>query len=182
MRLLRFFICLLLIAPLAAGSGTAGAAAGASSDDKTSEIVHKYALLLGVDDSVICNPQLYMVIDEWMGTPYKYGGNSKTGADCSGFVGQVMKHFSSAPLPRSASGMSEVVTLKKKEDLQEGDLVFFNLRDIPNKHVGIYLHNGWFVHSSSYRGVGVTLNNLGAENYKRRFSKCGSIELDKVTE
>ncbi len=146
------------------------------SDCQGNAVVQKYARLLDVNDSVIFNPQLYMIIDEWIGTPYKSGGNTKKGTDCSGFVGQVMKSFTTTYLPRSASDMSKIVKLKDMSELQEGDLVFFNLRNIPNKHVGIYLHNGWFVHSSSYKGIGVTLSNLNAPNYKRRFSKCGSIE------
>lgn len=137
-------------------------------------IIEKYVTQLGISDSLINNPYLYVLIDEWIGTKYKYGGNSKSGTDCSGFVGQILKHFTDATYPRSAAGMSQVVEVKKKEDLQEGDLVFFNLRNIPNKHVGIYLHNGYFVHASSVNGV--TISNLNATTYLKRFSKCGSIK------
>src|SRR5688572_27253760 len=51
-----------------------------------SQLKKKYAGLLGVPESEITNVNLYRFIDEWYGTPYKYGGKSKSGVDCSGFV------------------------------------------------------------------------------------------------
>ena len=141
--------------------------------DKIDIIVEKYAEKLGVSNAAIQCPYLYVLIDEWIGTPYKYAGNDKRGVDCSGFVGQILKNFTDAKLPRSAAGMADAVTTKQKKDLKEGDLVFFHLRNIRNKHVGIYLHNGWFVHASTINGV--TLNNLNAGTYQHRYSKCGSV-------
>ncbi|MDR2886140.1 MAG: C40 family peptidase [Rikenellaceae bacterium] len=164
------------VAAVAVRQAADTAAVAPALDPATEAIVRKYAARLGVSDSLIHNPVLYVIIDEWMGAPYKYGGNTKKGTDCSGFVGQIMKHFTTSTLPRSAAEMAKTVTLKPAGELQEGDLVFFSYGKKPVGHVGIYLQNGWFVHASSYRGGGVILSNLHGSTYSRRFCKCGSVQ------
>jgi len=96
--------------------------------------------------------KLYRQYYAWKGTPYRYGGLSKNGVDCSGFVHQTYKKLFKITLPRQTK--SQVTQGKRVyiNQLRAGDLVFFktgwNVR-----HVGIYLEKGKFVHASSSKGV-----------------------------
>src|SRR5690606_10912420 len=90
----------------------------------------------------------------WRGVPYKYGGNSKAGVDCSGFTVQLYQTIYQQPIARTAAQQFRTVKLRKKfKKLNEGDLVFFDDHKGRVSHVGIYLCNGFFVHSSTQRGV-----------------------------
>lgn len=88
----------------------------------------------------------------WIGTPYRYGGSSKSGVDCSGFVMQIYKEVRGMYLPHKASKMYDMGKSVSRSDLREGDLVFFgSFWEID--HVGIYLSGDRFVHASSSKGV-----------------------------
>lgn len=108
----------------------------------------------------IAFPDMYVYAYDWLNTPYRYGGNSKNGIDCSRFV---MRVYNEA-LGIEANGTSRQLFQQgrkiDKSDLREGDLVFFKTRGNSISHVGIYLHKGKFVHASSSQGVMVSsLNN-----------------------
>lgn len=92
-------------------------------------------------------------IDEWLGTPYKYGGTTKKGVDCSGLVNAVYLAVYDVKLPRTSKDIYAFCKHIKMEDLQEGDLIFFNYNGKGISHVGIYLDNGKYVHASSQKGV-----------------------------
>ena len=141
-------------------------------------IVKHFAKQMNVSDTILHVPELYVVIHEWIGTPYKYGRSDKKGTDCSGFVRNIYLPLCGEELPRSASDMAKIIHSKPVADLAEGDLVFFNYYGRTNAHVGIYLQNGWFVHASTFRGV--TLNNLHSSYYKQRFSKGGSLKQGEL--
>lgn len=147
----------------------------ASKPKKT--LLESYASQMNVSVSKLKLQKLYAVIDQWMGVPYKYAGNTQKGVDCSGFVAQVYRVFTSKPLPRSSSELAKVVVTKPVAKLQEGDLVFFNY-DGKNSHVGIYLQNGWFVHASTVKGV--VLSDLNASYYKVKFSKGGPLKIGSL--
>lgn len=91
-------------------------------------------------------------IDSWMGTPYVYGGVSKSGVDCSGFTQAVYRSID-IEIPRRASRQAAAARAVSRGDLRYGDLVFFNTSGSGISHCGIYLGNGEFVHASSSRGV-----------------------------
>lgn len=102
--------------------------------------------------------------DRWLGTPYRFGGVSRKGIDCSGLVMQMYKKLFNIRLPRSTSRQARVGTIVSRGQWQPGDLVFFR----PPKrarHVGIYLGGGEFVHTSSSRGVMISHMD---ENYWRK--------------
>lgn len=139
------------------------------------QVLALYAQKLSVSDSVFRVPSLYLIIDEWLGTPYRYGRNDKRGTDCSGLIGKIFSNFFPDALPRSAAGMSAVIDSKPIDELKEGDLVFFNYYGRRNSHVGLYLQNGWFIHASNVNGV--TLNNLHSDYYRKRFSKGGPLKI-----
>ncbi len=103
----------------------------------------------------------------YINTPYKWGGNDPwKGIDCSGFVkyltGPIMN------LPRTASEQAKVgQSIYKLEDLIAGDrLYFWDSRRGKIGHTGMYLGNGYFVHSSSGKG-GVSTDYLGAEKWRK---------------
>ncbi|MBM3204103.1 NlpC/P60 family protein [Candidatus Woesearchaeota archaeon] len=86
------------------------------------------------------------------GTPYRWGKESPTeGFDCSGFVQHVFSRHGTR-LPRTARQMANHLHPIDQHTRQPGDLVFFNTTGEPFSHVGIYVGNGAFVHSSSVRG------------------------------
>ena len=87
-----------------------------------------------------------------IGIKYRGGGTTKAGFDCSGFVGYVYKDLGIS-LPRSSSGMYATGTKVKKDELASGDLVFFNTSGKGVSHVGIYIGDGKFIHSSTSKGV-----------------------------
>ncbi|MDR2581334.1 MAG: C40 family peptidase [Fibromonadaceae bacterium] len=95
------------------------------------------------------------VLSPWLGTPYLYGGNTKKGTDCSGFVSSVYLEKEGFRLPRTSAEQFKVGSHISKRNLKISDLVFFGERGRVN-HVGIYVGKGNFIHSSSSRGVIVT--------------------------
>jgi cell wall-associated NlpC family hydrolase len=93
------------------------------------------------------------------GTPYVWGGESpEEGFDCSGFVQHVFQRHG-IRLPRTARQMAGALPSLDSRSRQPGDLVFFNTTGEPYSHVGIYIGNNAFVHSSSARG-GVIVSSL----------------------
>lgn len=92
---------------------------------------------------------------EWAGVPHRTGGMSKKGVDCSALVYITFKQRLGLELPRSAAAQARVGEAVAKDALRPGDLVFFRTQWI-NRHVGIYLGEGKFMHVSSKRGVMVS--------------------------
>lgn len=103
----------------------------------------------------------------YLGAPYKYGGNSKDGVDCSGFTCNVYSSAVKRLLPRSTKEQYQTGVPVGKSDLQFGDLVFFNTAGHNPSHVGIYIEDDLFVHASVVSGV--TISSLESTYYKNRF-------------
>ncbi|MFS0688564.1 C40 family peptidase [Sporosarcina sp. 179-K 8C2 HS] len=93
-----------------------------------------------------------------VGIKYAYGGTTTAGFDCSGYVNYVFKQHG-INLSRTSSGMYASGTKVDKSDLEEGDLVFFNTSGKGVSHVGIYIGDGEFAHSSSSKGVSIAKLN-----------------------
>lgn len=94
----------------------------------------------------------------WLGTPYKYGGSTKKGVDCSGLVMQLYKEVRGKSMPHHAADLYKGGSKVSRDDLREGDLVFFgSMWKID--HVGIYLKGDRFVHASSSKGVMISPMN-----------------------
>ena len=141
-----------------------------------SSLQFKYAQLLNRNVELVTNTSLIGFIDEWWGTKYRFGGTTKKGIDCSSFTGLLMGSVFGFTLPRTARQQYAACSKLKKDDMLEGDLVFFNTRGGVS-HVGIYLGDGFFVHSSS--SAGVTINSLNENYYSRKFIGGGRIENDQ---
>lgn len=98
--------------------------------------------------------ELIQVASQYKGIPYRYGGTTTAGFDCSGYTSFVFKQLGIS-LPRTSAGQYGVGTAVSKANLQVGDLVFFNTSGRGVSHVGIYIGSNNFIHSSSSKGVSV---------------------------
>jgi len=105
-----------------------------------------------------------------LGSPYKLGGTDpEKGIDCSGFVRHVYKKTEDIELPHSARAISQNGEVVGKDQLQPGDLVFFNTLRKPYSHVGIYAGDGKFVHATSSRSKQVMVSDMNQSYWARRF-------------
>lgn len=129
---------------------------------------------LGLKCSDDDNAALYEEVNAWLGVPYRYGGTDRNGIDCSAFVGTVYKDVYGMTLHRSANDMLRDVTLISKEQLKEGDIVFFTNSKGKVSHVGIYLKDGLFAHSSTSNGVSVS--RLEDTYWSRHFYRGGRVK------
>jgi hypothetical protein len=132
----------------------------------------KYAIQLNVPVETLTNASLYNLIDEWWSTPYRLGGTTKKGIDCSAFVQTLMLGVFAVQLPRTAREQRTASTKIETEEMREGDLVFFNTRGRVS-HVGVYLHNHKFVHASTSGGV--MISDLNEDYWRRKFIGAGRI-------
>ena len=111
--------------------------------------------------------QIVQMAQQYMGTPYAWGGSSPGGFDCSGFIYYIYSQFGIS-LPRMSDGQFEVGRAISGDNLLPGDLVFFTTYEPGASHVGIYLGGGRFIHASSAAGE-VTITPLGKSYYQERY-------------
>lgn len=113
-----------------------------------------------------------------LGTPYRYGGNSrKSGFDCSGFVNYVYKQELGIELPRNTQGLLKMdAPVIARTDLEPGDLILFNDRGRGRvSHVGIYMGDDQFIHSSSSRSGGVRIDKLSSRYWNASYLQAKRI-------
>ncbi len=115
---------------------------------------------------------LNQAVDEWIGTPYKWGGTTKSGADCSGFALRIYEDVYNKSLPgRRVEDFLQSVSFVSQTEAQPGDLVFFRMKGRRVDHVGIYLGNNAFAHASTSKGV--IINSLSDAYYQKKMFKIG---------
>ncbi len=107
----------------------------------------------------------------WMNTPYKLGGNTKEGIDCSGFVQIVYDKVYHKNIPRTSKKQFEQCTKVSANKLKEGDLVFFKFNKKEVSHVGVFLNESNFVHASVSKGV--MISSLTEKYYAKAFVSGG---------
>lgn len=153
-------------------STTAQSSGNSTAIENFSSLQFKYAQLLNCNVEDVKNISMYRFIDEWWETRYCYGGSTKKGVDCSAFTGLLMGTVYAIKLPRTAREQYSQSEKIGKEEMQEGDLVFFNTRG-GISHVGVYLSEGYFVHASTNNGV--TVSSLDDPYYESRFISGGRV-------
>jgi cell wall-associated NlpC family hydrolase len=132
----------------------------------------KYAILLDATVEKLTNVNLLKLIDEWYGTSYCMGGSTKDCIDCSAFTHLVMQGAYNVNVPRTADEQYKSSQHINVEDLNEGDLVFFNTNGGNDmSHVGVYLLNNKFVHAATSGGVMVS--DLNDSYWKPRYKAAG---------
>lgn len=113
---------------------------------------------------------------KYRGTPYYFGGSSpEQGFDCSGLVQYSAKRALNVNVPRMTSKQSEFGHSIDLDQIQAGDLVFFNITSQPNSHVGIYIGDNYFVHAPSSGGV-VRVDSLGNPYWAPRINQARRVK------
>ncbi|MCE9679313.1 NlpC/P60 family protein [Shewanella sp. AS1] len=115
---------------------------------------------------------LYQQYTQWKGTKYQIGGLSSKGIDCSGFVYVTYRDKFGIKLPRATDHQKNVGTKVSKKELKAGDLVFF-MTGRSQRHVGIYLEEGKFLHASTSKGV--MISRLSDYYWKDKFWQARRI-------
>jgi cell wall-associated NlpC family hydrolase len=143
--------------------------------EQLSSLQYKYAMMLNVNVESLKNVSLLGFIDDWFGTKYRYGGTTKRGIDCSALTGALLLAVYGFNMPRTAREQYKATEHIGRDELKEGDLVFFNTRGGVS-HVGVYLENNYFVQSSSHGGV--KISSLDDHYYSKRFICGGRVVPD----
>ena len=155
------------------------AAPGNSGDDMDKLLADK-GLLTKIDHvrQSVSNKASELVVNAmgFLGVPYKRGGNTaETGFDCSGFVRAIYEQSVGLLLPRRAEQQAAATQRIEKNELQPGDLVFFNTMRRAFSHVGIYVGDGKFIHSPK-PGAEVRVESMGVSYWQRRFDGARRVQ------
>lgn len=151
-----------------------------NSEIDIAELLQKYSnstskVSLSSDQSTH-REKVIMEIIKYINTPYKFGGNSLKGIDCSAFTQTVFRDALAVQLHRSArEQFTQGEVISEKNELKFGDLVFFNTRRrVRPGHVGIYLGDNLFAHASTK--LGVTITSLEHNYYSSRYMGARRVD------
>lgn len=120
------------------------------------------------------NQKLNTFIKEWLGTPYKYGGSTKKGIDCSKFSRTLYKEVFEIELGLNCQSQWSQSIRINKDELTLGDLIFFNSKKSPSGwHCAVYLGDDKMIHSAGR--VGVIISDLNEPKYLKIYKGAGKI-------
>ena len=147
-----------------------------ATEDEANSIIEKLRSVVGSNNK---KEDFLQEIVSFLNTPYKYGGNTKDGIDCSAFTQKIFGNSLNVYIPRTAR--EQYKTWQIFDDLGElkfGDLIYFNTssRYFPG-HVGIYLDDKYFAHASSSNGV--IVSSLTNDYYSTRFVGANRVKVKK---
>jgi cell wall-associated NlpC family hydrolase len=127
----------------------------------------------------VVEQRLRDAIQPWYGTPYKIGGTSKSGVDCSAFTRAVFEAAFRFQLPRTAEEQERLGNKIDRRSLQTGDLVFFRTQGMGpffrSRHVGVYLGGGEFAHASGKKGV--TISRLDNSYWNKKYATARRLAV-----
>lgn len=114
------------------------------------------------------NDRLLQEAASWLGVPYRYGGDDRSGIDCSALVARIVEQAYGITLPRTTAGQRRLGVSVPREQMRPGDLMFFRTNPYGRlDHVGLYLGQGRFIHASSSSGV--VISSLDGSFFRRHF-------------
>lgn len=171
-KLVKYFFLLIAVIALAA-CNPSKKTSKSNINSSSSGSYQKYSKAFGTDFTGKEDKKLLEELSSWIGTPYVYGGESKTGTDCSGMVQTVYKTVYNVNLYRTAYDLAKNCDSIGKSDLKCGDLVFFKINNTKISHVGIYLANNKFIHASS---KGVMVSDLMEAYYTKYYYSAGRVK------
>ena len=131
------------------------------------EVVYRGGGGAALADSSQVKQALRAHYQKWQGTPYRAGGMSPAGVDCSGFIQLTYSQLFGLNPGRSTEDQLNRGRSVRRRDLRPGDLLFFRT-GLFERHVGIYFDDGWFVHASASQGV--TVSTLKRDYWDRTYS------------
>ncbi len=172
MRITAPLLAFLLFASAMLFAVRAHAAPAGSADDMDKLLADK-GLMAHIERAgqTVSNKASELVVNAmgFLGVPYRRGGNSAdTGFDCSGFVRAIYEQSIGLILPRKAEQQAAATQNIDRNELQPGDLVFFNTMRRAFSHVGIYVGEGKFIHSPK-PGAEVRVESMSVAYWNRRF-------------
>ncbi len=132
-----------------------------------------YSTYLKFNIDTMHNPLLYKTAIEWLKTRYQYGGKNNKGIDCSDFSALLYDKAYGVKISGSSADLCNKAERVKKEDLKEGDLVFFKIQKNRVSHVGVYLTNNKFAHATTQAGV--IVSDLNEPYYRKYYYSAGRI-------
>ena len=132
-----------------------------------------FSQVMGVAVSATSNTKMYQFIYDWLGTPYRLGGDTEKGIDCSGFAYKLYDKTFNTIIGNNSRNIFSMVNPINKTELKEGDLVFFKIGSKSISHVGVYIGDNKFAHASTSKGV--MISNLNEPYWQRYFYKGGRI-------
>jgi lipoprotein Spr len=118
--------------------------------------------------------KLYSEAVDWIHTPYKWAGTTKKGVDCISLVKNLYRSAYNLELTGNATGLYPQCEVVEKNELQEGDFVFFKINKNHVSHVGLYLRDGKFIHASTSRGV--IVSDLSESYYHKYYFNGGRLK------
>lgn len=170
-KILYFLLIVFLTSGLSGCKSTHGSTNRASHAKERVRTSSKLGIDLNKKDYL----PFFLTASEWLGVPYRSGGSSKKGVDCSGFVSCFYRDVFNISLSRNSRNMYEDDCAPiRKSKLQPGDLVFFTTgKSRKINHVGVYLKDNKFIHASTSKGV--IVSDLNDPYYKNAWKKGGRV-------
>ena len=141
-------------------------------DEQDGLIKDYFSQIMGVALSTTSNVKLFQFVYDWIGTPYHFGGETRKGIDCSAFTKELYSKVFNLTIKRNSRDIFSMVSPLRRDELKEGDFVFFKIHSRSISHVGIYLGNNRFAHASVR---GVAINSLDDDYYGKHFYKGGRL-------